>query len=76
MLLRNLDPPRLCNGTRLTVKRMMPHVIEARMIGGKFSGEFVFIPHIPLAPSDSSTSEQSRVCGVHPRTSNNLGEGP
>ena len=26
MLLRNMDPPRLCNGTRLAVKRLMPHV--------------------------------------------------
>ena len=54
MLLRNLDPPRLCNGTRLTVKKMMPHVLEATIMGGNFDGESVFIPKIPLTPSDSN----------------------
>ncbi|CAM4795146.1 unnamed protein product [Rotaria magnacalcarata] len=34
MLLRNLDAPRLCNGTRLCVKTLMPHVIEARIMTG------------------------------------------
>ena len=29
MLLRNLDAPRLCNGTRLCIKRLMSRVIEA-----------------------------------------------
>ena len=52
MLLRNLDPPRLCNGTRLTVKQMIPHVIEATIITGTGKGEQVFIPRIPILPSD------------------------
>ncbi|CAF3591744.1 unnamed protein product [Rotaria sp. Silwood1] len=34
MLLRNLDAPRLCNGTRLCVKTLMPHVIEATIMTG------------------------------------------
>ena len=52
MLLRNLDPPSLCNGTRLIVKSMRAHVIEATILTGCSQGEDVFIPRIPLIPSD------------------------
>ena len=52
MLLRNLDPPRLCNGTRLVVKELMPHIIQATIITGASKGEDVFIPRIPIISSD------------------------
>jgi hypothetical protein len=52
MLLRNLDPPKLCNGTRLSVKQLLPNVIEANVLTGKAKGEDVFIPRIPLIPTD------------------------
>ncbi|UYV71003.1 hypothetical protein LAZ67_8001384 [Cordylochernes scorpioides] len=52
MLLRNLDPPKLCNGTRLCVKRLLPNVIEAIILTGKENGKDVFIPRIPLIPND------------------------
>jgi len=52
ILLRNLDQPRLCNGTRLTVTKMMPHVIEATILTGCAAGDNVFIPRIPHVPSD------------------------
>jgi hypothetical protein len=52
MLLRNLDAPRLCNGTRLCVKQLMPHVIEATILTGCAKGEDVFIPRIPMVPTD------------------------
>ena len=52
MLLRNLDAPRLCNGTRLCVKSLMPHVIEATILTGCAKDEDVFLPRIPMIPSD------------------------
>jgi ATP-dependent DNA helicase PIF1 len=52
ILLWNLDPPKLCNGTRLCVKKMLGNVIEATILTGKGEGETVFIPRIPLIPSD------------------------
>lgn len=52
MLLRNLNASRLCNGTGLCVKTLMPHVIEATIMTGCTKGEDVFIPRIPLLPSD------------------------
>ena len=39
MLLRNLDAPRLCNGTRLCVRSLMPHAIEATILTGCAQGE-------------------------------------
>ncbi|XP_074106305.1 uncharacterized protein LOC141532045 [Cotesia typhae] len=52
MLLRNLNPPKLCNGTRLQVKVLHKNVIEATIFTGKYEGENVLIPRIPLIPSD------------------------
>ncbi|UYV63010.1 hypothetical protein LAZ67_2002837, partial [Cordylochernes scorpioides] len=52
MLLRNLDPPKLCNGTKLCVKRLLPNVIEATILTGKENGKDVLIPRIPLIPND------------------------
>ena len=52
MLLRNLDAPKLCNGTRLSVKSMTPHVIEATILTGPAKGEDVLIPRILLLPVD------------------------
>ena len=51
MLLRKLDPPKLCNGTRLTRKRMMSHVLEATIISGKCAGMNCFIVRIPMRPT-------------------------
>ena len=55
MLLRNLDIKKgKCNGTRLIVKHLHGHIIEAEILTGTHKGEYVFIPRIKLAPSDVS----------------------
>lgn len=55
ILLRNLNKSMgLCNGTRLIVHRLQPHVIEAEVITGAASGTHVYIPRIILSPPQSS----------------------
>jgi len=52
LLLRNLNQSiGLCNGTRLIVKRLGHHVIEAEIITGNNVGKCVFIPRIIMSPS-------------------------
>ena len=53
VLLRNLDPPSLVNGTRLVVTRLHNNLVEAKVINGVSAGKIVLIPRIPLIPSDS-----------------------
>jgi len=43
MLLRNLYPPKLCNGTRLQVKALHKNVIEAIVITGCARGDIVIV---------------------------------
>ncbi|XP_063629669.1 uncharacterized protein LOC134801075 [Cydia splendana] len=52
MLLRNLSPPKLCNGTRLKVVQLQGNLIEAQILTGCGAGEAVFIPRIPLIPNN------------------------
>lgn len=53
MLLRNLDVKHgLCNGTRLVVRRLYDHIIDAEILTGASRGKLVLIPRIKLAPSD------------------------
>jgi len=51
LLLRNLNQSiGLCNGTRLIVKRLGQHVIEAEIITWNNVGKCVFIPRIIMSP--------------------------
>jgi ATP-dependent DNA helicase PIF1 len=52
ILLRNLNPPRLCNSTRLVIKKLMKNVIEAIILNGKFRGENILLPRIPITPTN------------------------
>lgn len=52
ILLRNLVPPQLCNGTRLVIKNLLPNVIEATMLTGTPKGVRRFLPKISMIPSN------------------------
>ncbi|AQK61879.1 hypothetical protein ZEAMMB73_Zm00001d012949 [Zea mays] len=53
MLLRNIDPANgLCNGTRLVVHGFQKNSIDAEIVLGQHAGMRIFLPRIPLCPSD------------------------
>uniref|UniRef100_A0A8I6YF70 DNA helicase Pif1-like 2B domain-containing protein n=1 Tax=Hordeum vulgare subsp. vulgare TaxID=112509 RepID=A0A8I6YF70_HORVV len=53
ILLRNLDPYNgLCNGTRLMIRAFQDNAIDAEIVDGQHAGKRVFIPRIPMSPSE------------------------
>ncbi|WVZ67157.1 hypothetical protein U9M48_016277, partial [Paspalum notatum var. saurae] len=53
ILLRNIDPTNgLCNGTRLIVRDFQKNAIDAEIVLGQHARKRVFLPRIPLCPSD------------------------
>ena len=53
ILLRNIDPTNgLCNGTRLIIWGFQKNTIDAEIVLGQHAGKRVFLPRIPLCPSD------------------------
>ncbi|PWZ57979.1 ATP-dependent DNA helicase PIF1 [Zea mays] len=53
ILLRNIDPANgLCNGTRLVVRGFQRNSIDAEIVLGQHAGKWIFLPRIPLCPSD------------------------
>jgi len=63
ILLRNFSPENgLCNGTRLTITRLMDNCIEARILTGSFYGQRCFLPRIKVLPQpDEAPFELSRL---------------
>ncbi|KAG2561030.1 hypothetical protein PVAP13_8KG131600 [Panicum virgatum] len=56
ILLRNLDPHNgLCNGTWLVVQGFQNNSIDAEIVNGQHAGKRVFIPRIPMSPSEDLT---------------------
>jgi ATP-dependent DNA helicase PIF1 len=54
ILLRNIDPPNsLCNGTRLICRVFQPNVIDVEIAISEHARKRVFLPRIPLCPSDN-----------------------
>jgi ATP-dependent DNA helicase PIF1 len=56
IILRSLDAPKVVNGTRCIVVQLTPNVIEAEIAIGSHSGERIFIPRIPIIPSETELS--------------------
>lgn len=56
MILRNLEPPIKCNGTRAWITRIGQHTIEAEVIGSSRAGTRIVIPRIPLQSKDDESS--------------------
>ncbi|KAL6639554.1 hypothetical protein ACP70R_023284 [Stipagrostis hirtigluma subsp. patula] len=53
ILLRNIDPANgLCNGTRLVVRQFSKNAIDTEIVVGQHAGKSVYLPRIPLCPSD------------------------
>uniref|UniRef100_A0A0A9ASL3 DNA helicase Pif1-like 2B domain-containing protein n=1 Tax=Arundo donax TaxID=35708 RepID=A0A0A9ASL3_ARUDO len=53
ILLRNIDPVNgHCNGTRLMVPAFQKNAIDAEIIVGQHAEKRIFLPRIPLCPSD------------------------
>ena len=53
-MLRNINHLKLCNGTRLSVKKLMTIIIGAKILTGPFKGEDVLKLQIPMIPTDMS----------------------
>ena len=45
----------LCNGTRLVVRAFEDNAIDCEIVNGQHAGNRVFIPRIPLSPSEDIT---------------------
>ena len=54
IMLRNINQLKLCNCTRLSVKKLMTNIIEATILTGPFKGEDVLHSRIPMIPTDMS----------------------
>ncbi|CAG9840843.1 unnamed protein product [Diabrotica balteata] len=53
IMLKNINQPRLCNGTTVSdKKKLLNNVIGATILKGKYKGEDVLIPCIPMIPTD------------------------
>ncbi|XP_055910858.1 uncharacterized protein LOC129945224 [Eupeodes corollae] len=52
MLMRNLDAPRLCNGTKLRITKLGQNILGATNLTGVGKGNSVIIPRIPIIATD------------------------
>ncbi|XP_076068345.1 uncharacterized protein LOC143040798 [Oratosquilla oratoria] len=53
MIIRNICPPKLCNGSRIIVTNLKKNVIVGKILGGSYGGEQVLIPKITLEAQDT-----------------------
>ncbi|XP_076047303.1 ATP-dependent DNA helicase Pif1-like [Oratosquilla oratoria] len=60
MIMRNLCPPKLCNGTCIMVTNLAKNIIVGKILGGVFNGVQVIIPRISLASNDTPVNFSRR----------------
>ncbi|XP_076055270.1 ATP-dependent DNA helicase Pif1-like [Oratosquilla oratoria] len=53
MVMRNICPPKLCNGTRVMVTNLQKNIIVGKILGGSYRGEQVLLPRITLEATDT-----------------------
>ena len=51
-MLQNINQHKLCNGTRLSVLKLMTNIIEAKICTGPFKAKVFLIPRIPKIATD------------------------
>ena len=56
MIVRNIAPPVLTNGTRCIITKMHHNILQAKVSFGPYKGEDVVLPKIPLEPSKNDIS--------------------
>ncbi|XP_076038998.1 ATP-dependent DNA helicase Pif1-like [Oratosquilla oratoria] len=66
ILLRNLNSPKLCNGTRMVVISLSNNVIEAKILNGKYKGEQVLLPRIKLINEEPIKFSRLQFPRLHP----------
>ena len=55
MLMRNMNPHQgHCNGTKYIVTHLHDNIIEVVIANGAFAGNRLFVPRIPIKPTDST----------------------
>ncbi|GFV28801.1 ATP-dependent DNA helicase [Trichonephila clavipes] len=52
MLMRNINAPLLCNGTKLWITKVGQIILDATILTGVGMGRSVIIPRIPIIPTD------------------------
>ncbi|GFX06766.1 ATP-dependent DNA helicase [Trichonephila clavipes] len=52
MVMRNLNAPLLCNGTRLRITKLGQNILGVTILTGVGKGKSVIIPRIPIIPTD------------------------
>ncbi|XP_076056367.1 uncharacterized protein LOC143034320 [Oratosquilla oratoria] len=54
MVMRNICPPKLCNGSRVIVTNLKKNIIVGKILGGTHRGEQVLLPRIILESTDTT----------------------
>ena len=52
ILMRNLEPPILCNGTRMRIKKMYRNFVECVILTGSGSGQVTEIWNMQITPTE------------------------